>query len=112
MGRSTSANPDDIPGRAALREAAQWLVRLNSGQARADDWQALAVWRTQHAANEAAWQRAERLSRTFGAVPAGLGLPVLARAQQGVTNRRAALRVLALVGTMAPAAYLGWRHMP
>lgn len=113
MGRSTSANRDDIPSRAALREAAQWLVRLNSGQARADDWQALAAWRAQHAANEQAWQRAERLSRTLGAVPAGLGLPVLARAERtATTNRRAALRMLALVGTTAPAAWLGWRHTP
>ena len=108
---STSSSAT-APSRAALREAAQWLVRLNSGQARADDWQALAAWRAQDGANEQAWQRAERLSRTFGAVPAGLGLPVLARAQQGATNRRAALRVLALVGTTAPAAWLGWCHMP
>lgn len=109
---STRPSHPDTPGRAALREAAQWLVRLNSGQARPDDWQALAAWRAQDAANEAAWQRAERLSRTFGAVPAGLGMPVLAQAERTAVNRRAALRVLALVGTVAPAAYLGWRHMP
>lgn len=113
MGNATSsANPDSAPSRAALREAAQWLVRLNSGQARPADWQALAAWRAQDAAHEAAWQRAERLSRTFGAVPAGLGMPVLAQAERTTVNRRAALRVLALVGTVAPAAYLGWRHMP
>lgn len=115
MGSATSSNPDSAPvSRAALREAAQWLVRLNSGQARPDDWQALAAWRAEDAAHEAAWQRAERLSRTFGAVPAGLGLPVLARAERtaAAANRRAALRVLALVGTVAPAAYLGWRHAP
>lgn len=113
MGNATSsANPDSAPSRAALREAAQWLVRLNSGQARPADRQALAAWRAQDAAHEAAWQRAERLSRTFGAVPAGLGMPVLAQAERTTVNRRAALRVLALVGTVAPAAYLGWRHMP
>ena len=115
MGSATSsANPESAPNRAALREAAQWLVRLNSGQAQPDDWQALAAWRAQDVVNEAAWQRAERLSRTFGAVPAGLGMPVLARAERtaAAANRRAALRVLALVGTVAPAAYLGWRHMP
>ncbi|MGV3683398.1 MAG: FecR domain-containing protein [Acidovorax sp.] len=113
MGNATSsANPDSAPSRAALREAAQWLVRLNSGQARPADRQALAAWRAQDAAHEAAWQRAERLSRTFGAVPAGLGMPVLAQAERTAVNRRAALRVLALVGTVAPAAYLGWRHTP
>lgn len=114
MGGHSSTTPSHpgTPSRAALREAAQWLVRLNSGQAQPGDWQALAAWRAQDAANEAAWQRAERLSRTFGAVPAGLGLPVLAQAERTAVNRRAALRVLALVGTVAPAAYLGWRHMP
>ncbi len=101
----------DAPDRAALREAAQWLVLLNSGHASPQDWQALARWRAQDAAHEQAWQRAERLSQTFGAVPAGLGLPVLNRAHRGA-NRRAALQVLACVGMVPGAAYLGWRHLP
>lgn len=99
------------PSRAVLREAAQWLVRLHSSDAGPEDWQALARWRAQDAAHEQAWQRAERLSRTLGAVPAGLGLPVLNRAHRGV-NRRAALRVLAFVGVAPATAYLGWRHLP
>lgn len=99
------------PGRAVLREAAQWLVRLHSSDAGPEDWQALARWRAQDAAHEQAWQRAERLSRTLGAVPFGLGLPVLNRAHRGV-NRRAALRVLAFVGVAPATAYLGWRHLP
>ena len=101
----------DAPGRAVLREAAQWLVRLNSGHAGPQDWQALARWRAQDAAHEQAWQRAERLSQTLGAVPAGLGLPVLNRAHRGA-NRRAALQVLACIGVVPGAAYLGWRHLP
>lgn len=104
-------NDPSAPGRAVLREAAQWLVRLHSGQAQPADWQALAHWRAQDAAHEMAWQRAERMSRTFGAVPAPLGMPVLATARRG-TNRRAALRVLAWVGTAPTAAFLGWRHLP
>lgn len=101
----------DEPGRAVLREAAQWLVRLHSGHAGPEDWQALARWRAQDAAHEQAWQRAEQLSKTFGALPAGLGLPVLNRTHRGA-NRRAALRVLALVGVAPATAYLGWRHLP
>lgn len=96
--------------KAVLREAAQWLVRLHSGNAGPDDHAACAHWRTQHPAHEHAWQRAEHMLAKFGAVPAGLGVPVLAR--QVDTNRRAALRTLAVLGTAVPAAWLGWRHAP
>ncbi len=93
-----------------LREAAQWLVRLHSGEANAADHAAFEGWRNAHPAHQQAWQRAERLSQKFGAVPAQLGVPVLARQQRN--NRRAALRTLAVLGTVAPAAWLGWRMAP
>ncbi len=95
---------------AVLREAAQWLVRLHSGTANAADHAAFEGWRDAHPAHQQAWQRAEGLSQKFGAVPARLGVPVLARQQRG--NRRAALRTLAVLGTAAPAAWLGWRMAP
>jgi len=104
-GMATSA-PDAV----VLREAAQWLVRLNSGRADASDRAACDAWRHADPAHEQAWQRAERLSQKFGAVPAALGLPVLAR--QARSNRRAAMRTLALLTTAAPAAWLGWRLAP
>lgn len=93
-----------------LRAAAQWLVRLHSGQADARDHAACQDWRAADPAHERAWQRAERLSQKFGAIPRGLGAPVLAR--QASHNRRAAMRTLALLATTAPAAWLGWRHLP
>ena len=98
------------PDAAVLREAAQWLVRLHSGQAAAADHAACAAWRHADPAHERAWQRAERLSQKFGAVPAAVGVPVLARQARG--NRRAAVRTLAVLGTAAPAAWLGWRLAP
>lgn len=94
----------------AVRDAAQWLVRLHSGRAQPADWQALAQWRAQDTANEQAWQNAERLGRMFSAVPSQVGLPVLARSRR--IDRRAALRVLALATTVPAAAWLGWRHAP
>jgi transmembrane sensor len=99
-----------VPDAAVLREAAQWLVRLHSGRAGAADHAACAAWRHADPAHEHAWRRAERLSQKFGAVPAAVGVPVLARQARG--NRRAALRTLALVTTAAPAAWLGWRLAP
>ncbi|MFZ4289579.1 FecR domain-containing protein [Variovorax sp. HJSM1_2] len=95
---------------AVLHAAAQWLVRLHSGEANAADHAAFEGWRNAHPAHQQAWQRAERLSQKFGAVPAQLGVPVLARQQR--SNRRAALRTLAVLGSVAPAAWLGWRMAP
>lgn len=107
MNASTTA---PAPDAAVLREAARWLVRLHSGDAGKAEQDACLRWRSADPAHEQAWQRAERLSRKFGAVPATVGMPVLAR--QARTNRRAAMRTLALLATVAPAAYLGWRHAP
>jgi len=106
---SASSTPA-LPDADVLREAARWLVRLHSGEADAADHAACAHWRTAHPAHEQAWQRAERLSQKFGAVPTSLGMPVLARQQR--SNRRAAMRTLALLATAAPAAWMGWRYGP
>lgn len=99
-----------LPDAAVLREAARWLVRLHSGTADAADRAACAHWRAADPAHEQAWQRAERLSLKFGAVPVRVGVPVLARQQRG--NRRAAMRTLALLASAAPAAWMGWRYGP
>lgn len=95
-----------------LRQAAQWLVRLHSGNAGPQDHAACGHWRAQHPAHEHAWQRAERMAAKFGAVPATIGVPVLTRPQTQRSNRRTALRMLAMLGTAAPAAWLGWRYAP
>jgi transmembrane sensor len=100
---------------AVVRAAAQWLVRLHSGNAGAADFAACARWRAAHPAHEAAWQKAERLARQFGAVPPALGVPVLTRPTMRPAthaSRRAVLRTLAALGVAAPAAWLGWRHAP
>ncbi len=52
------------------------------------------------------------MAAKFGAVPSTIGVPVLARQQVHHTNRRAALRTLAVLGTAVPAVWLGWRHAP
>ncbi|XAH21845.1 FecR domain-containing protein [Xylophilus sp. GW821-FHT01B05] len=95
------------PAPEVLREAARWLVRLHSGTAQPADWQALERWRAQDTAHEAAWQRAERMAQTFGAVPAHVGLPVLAHRRR--LNHRAALRVLGLFAAAPAVAWLAWQ---
>ena len=110
-----SAPAASTPDPAVIRAAAQWLVRLHSGNAGAADFAACARWRAAHPAHEAAWQKAERLARQFSAVPPALGVPVLTRPTMRPAthaSRRAVLRSLAALGVAAPAAWLGWRHAP
>lgn len=94
---------------AVVREAARWLVRLHSGEAGADDRRAFDLWRAASPQHEQAWQRAERLSRQFGAVPPALGVPVLTRQARG--NRRAVVKTLATLGVALPAGWFGYRAM-
>ncbi|WP_260986202.1 FecR domain-containing protein [Bordetella genomosp. 13] len=106
MHRQPSAPMD--PG--VIRQAARWLALLHSGHAGPADHEACRRWRQAEVAHEQAWQKAERLSLQFGAVPAALGVPVLAR--QARTNRRAALKTLALLGGTLSAGWLGYRRAP
>ncbi len=93
---------------AVIREAARWLVRLHSGEAGPEDHAAFERWRRTSPERELAWQRAQRLSQQFGAVPPTLGVPLLTRQRR--VNRRAAIRTLALLGVALPAAWLGYRQ--
>lgn len=92
---------------AVIREAANWLVRLHSGETAPADHEAFERWRRANPDHERAWQRAERLSAKFGAVSPALGVPVLTR--QGHINRRAVLKTLAILGAVVPAGWLGAR---
>jgi len=95
---------------AVIREAARWLVRLHSGEASPEDHAALQRWRQERAEHELAWQRAERLSERFGALPPVLGVPVLTRATG--LNRRAVMKTLAALGVTVPVAWLAYRYGP
>lgn len=93
---------------AIIREAARWLVRLHSGEAGPADHAAFERWRAGSPERELAWQRAQRLTQQFNAVPAALGVPLLTREPR--VNRRTVLRTLAAVAFAAPAAaWLGYQ---
>jgi len=89
------------------REAAQWLVRLQSGEA---DGVALARWRAIDPRHEAAWQRAEAVLRTLGHAHGPLGAQAL-RAS-GSAGKRAAVRLLAALIVAGPAGWAAWRLAP
>jgi transmembrane sensor len=96
-----------MPDTEVIREAARWLVRLHSGEAGPDDYAAFERWRRIDDRHERAWQRAERLSQEFGAIPPLLGVPVLTR-PTGL-NRRAIIKTLAVLGTVLPVGWLAYR---
>ena len=95
------------PDPRASREAAHWLVRLQSGEADADG---LARWRAADPAHESAWRRAEVVMQKLGLAdgPIGpLGASILRDARGA--GRRAAIRTLAVLIAAGPATFLAWR---
>lgn len=117
--QGTAADP------RAAREAARWLVRLQSGEA---DPVGLARWRAADPQHEAAWRRAELVMQKLGLMggagePGGSGDPrgprgplgplgASALRQAGGAGRRAAMRSLAVLIAAGPAAFLGWKLAP
>lgn len=105
---SSSAPPS--PPAHILDEAADWLVRLQSGAATDADRAACERWRAQSPQHASAWRRAERLLSTLGGLPPALAMPALDR--QAGSTRRAAMAKLALLLGTAPgtwAAWAGWQ---
>ncbi|WP_306396296.1 DUF4880 domain-containing protein [Telluria beijingensis] len=90
-----------------VREAADWLVRLHSGEAGDAERRAFEHWRQARPEHEQAWQRAERLQQRFGAVPPALGVPVLTR--QARSKRRTVLKSLATISVALPAGWFGYQ---
>lgn len=93
-----------------LKEAAGWLVRVQSENLSAADHAALDRWRARSTDHEAAWQRAEAMLRGFGQVPPRLGGQVLRQADR--VQRRQVVRLLSGLVVLAPAAWLGVRELP
>jgi transmembrane sensor len=74
-----------------VRQAAQWMARLWSGDASAQDRAACMDWRSQHPDHERAWQRLQAFEDKLTALPRDAALQVLP-----VTTRPARRRVLHL----------------
>lgn len=109
---NAAAAPDTRPmDRAIAREAAQWLMRLHSGEATEADMVACQHWRTADPEHERAWQRAQRVNQKFGIVPPGIGIPALDRAARG-NRRRDMLKTLLVLMTAVPTGYVAYRATP
>lgn len=110
MSASKHVNPDPPLDRQAVREAAHWLMRLGSTHASAADVSACDQWRADNAEHERAWQRAQRLNKTFGLIPQGIGMATLERPPSA--SRRNAFKTLAALLIASPMAWASWNAAP
>ena len=101
---SAAAQPSPPLSRRVARQAVEWYLLEQSGQATADDLAASAQWRALDPEHARAWNRVQQVSQTAGLLPPSLAAPVLRRPQ-----RRAAMQAL-LALMAAPAAWLLVRH--
>ncbi|WP_300759218.1 FecR domain-containing protein [Janthinobacterium sp.] len=86
--------------RKVAREAVEWYLLEQSGQATPDDLAASKHWRTLDPEHARAWAKVQQVSQTTGMLPPELAAPVLRRPQRRV----AAQALLALM--LAPGAWL------
>ena len=96
-----------LPANDVVDQAAGWLVRLHAGELDAAGRQALNAWRAQHPEHERAWQAAETLAGTLGAIPVGIGMEALGRSRHA--QRRLAAKTIAVLLAAPAAGWLGWR---
>ncbi|TBU89269.1 FecR domain-containing protein [Stutzerimonas kirkiae] len=91
-------------------EAADWVIRLQSGPLDDDEQQALEVWSRQSPAHACAWERARQLLQMSERVPSALGHDALQRLQG--LGRRRAMQTLALLIAAPASGWLAWQRLP
>lgn len=86
------------PDPEVVRAAAQWMARLWSDQATADDAAACSHWRSQRQEHELAWQRMQAVGQRFSTLPdAAAGQALKAAPEQMQRMRRKNLKILGAV---------------
>lgn len=107
-----STRPSPAIDPAVLREAAEWMVLLQSGEAQAADHAALAQWRQRSPGHQAAWARAEGTLAMLGRLSPRLGRDTLRKAE-GLGRRRLlrlGLTALAVPVVATATARLPWEE--
>ena len=92
-----------------LEQAAAWLTRLQSGRVTPATLEELETWRVQSEEHRTVWARAQAVLADFEQVPPGLGRDTLQRAH---SERRRAVKALALVFVAVPLGWGGYRRLP
>ena len=91
-------------------EAADWLVKFQSGDASEEDRLDFERWRNQSSVHAAAWQHIESILNTFRQIPPEIGHDALKRL--GKPDRRRMLKTLGLLIMAIPSAWLAWNFLP
>jgi len=99
------SRPDALSERhqQLLKEAADWLVRLDEGELSPGEQHALNTWVERSADHRLVWQKACELADQFTRVPTDVAKPVLHREQR--LSRRGMLKSVMGAGVVLP---LGW----
>lgn len=92
--------------REAIRMAAAWYARQNSGSFNKDEHTHWRDWLDASELHRQAWQQVEGVCANFAGMPGHIAGPALRNAS---AKRRQVLRALLLIGTATPLAWLGQR---
>ncbi|MFL9709723.1 FecR domain-containing protein [Methylobacillus sp. Pita1] len=93
-----------------LEQAADWLVQMHSGETAAVNNAEIARWRAQSEQHEVAWQRAQQFIGIVHTLPPELGKTALQRPVSPA--RRRAIKKLAVLLALSPAAWQAWKAQP
>jgi len=96
---------------AVIRQAAEWLVELQSDAVTPRMRSAWTRWREAHPDHEAAWQRVQSLAGKLRSLPEPLAHATLAPAS-GRPSRRHTIKVLTLLAMAAGGGVLASRQLP
>ncbi|MFT3803618.1 MAG: FecR domain-containing protein [Burkholderiaceae bacterium] len=92
---------------AVVQRASEWMARLWSGEASADDIAGCEAWRAAHPDHERAWSRLQalddQLGSRIGALPASTARRVLL--EPAPSSRRRIVRMLSALAVLGGAAY-------
>lgn len=98
------------PSTAVVDQAIGWMVRLQSGEASPQDWDAWKHWQSAQPEHAQAWERVQSIQSRLAALPPQASANTFERARRDV-SRRQAMRLLGLAGVVGGAGTLGWLNL-
>lgn len=101
----------------AMVAASRWYAKLVSGNANSNDVRAWEAWQADDPANLQAWQQLEEINQQFKQVSPKIALATLTSVDQISLNqpsseRRRALKQLAMLLAVGSASWYGYREQP
>ncbi len=106
MNQAQSPLQKNVISKEIARAAAQWLMRLYSGESTIEDIKACKQWREAHPAHEQAWQRVQKIQAKLNLIPAETGMKTLDRKIR--ISRRNALKTLVTLIIATPVGYVAY----